>query len=72
MTNSILGRGKILISVWFQQMFIRDYLRFFFSMLSELEVEHREVKGNLWHIKYPIEGDKDKFLVVATTRPETM
>ncbi len=42
------------------------------SALSDLEVEHREVKGHLWHIKYPIEGEKDKFLVVATTRPETM
>ena len=30
-----------------------------------------EVKGNFWHIKYPIEGS-DEFIVVATTRPETM
>ena len=41
------------------------------SALSDLEVEHKEIKGSLWHIKYPIEGDEGEF-VVATTRPETM
>ena len=30
-----------------------------------------ETKGHLWHIKYPIEGS-DEFVIVATTRPETM
>ncbi len=30
-----------------------------------------ETKGHLWHLKYPIEGT-DQFIVVATTRPETM
>ncbi len=42
------------------------------SALSDLEVEHRDVKGHLWHLKYPIEGASETFLVVATTRPETM
>ena len=32
----------------------------------------REAKGHLWHIRYPIEGEPARFLVVATTRPETM
>src|SRR3569623_987870 len=41
------------------------------TAVSDLEVESIEVKGNLWHIKYPIE-DSDQFITVATTRPETM
>jgi len=41
------------------------------TAISDLEVEMHEVKGNLWHFKYPIEGT-DEFIVVATTRPETM
>ncbi len=42
------------------------------TAISDLEVESREVKGNLWYFKYPIEGSADEFIVVATTRPETM
>ena len=41
------------------------------TAISDLEVESREVKGNLWFFKYPIEGS-DEHIVVATTRPETM
>jgi valyl-tRNA synthetase len=41
------------------------------TALSDLEVEHEETQGHLWHIVYPIEG-ADASLVVATTRPETM
>ncbi|WP_163329041.1 valine--tRNA ligase [Desulfurobacterium thermolithotrophum] len=41
------------------------------TALSDLEVEHEEEQGNLWYIKYPIVGE-DGFIVVATTRPETM
>jgi valyl-tRNA synthetase len=41
------------------------------TAISDLEVQQVETKGNLWHIKYPIEGS-DEFIVVATTRPETM
>ena len=43
----------------------------FQSAISDLEVEAREVRGSLWHIRYPIEGT-DEFITVATTRPETM
>jgi valyl-tRNA synthetase len=42
------------------------------TAISDLEVEPREVKGQLWHFKYPIEGQPGRFIVVATTRPETM
>jgi valyl-tRNA synthetase len=41
------------------------------TALSDLEVEHDEKKGHLWHLRYPVLGT-DRFLVVATTRPETM
>jgi valyl-tRNA synthetase len=41
------------------------------TAISDLEVQQVETKGSLWHIKYPIEGS-DEFIVVATTRPETM
>jgi valyl-tRNA synthetase len=41
------------------------------TAISDLEVQQVETKGNLWHIKYPIEGS-DEFVIVATTRPETM
>lgn len=42
------------------------------TAISDLEVQPVEVKGNLWHLRYPIEGEPDRFIVVATTRPETM
>ena len=42
------------------------------TAISDLEVEQREEKGNYWHIKYPIESSKNSYIVVATTRPETM
>jgi len=47
------------------------------TSLSDLELEHEEEKTKLWHIKYPLKSDKglatsDKFIIVATTRPETM
>ncbi|MDX9710061.1 MAG: valine--tRNA ligase [Trichloromonas sp.] len=41
------------------------------TALSDLEVEHEDKKGNLWHLRYPVVGS-DRVLVVATTRPETM
>jgi valyl-tRNA synthetase len=42
------------------------------TAISDLEVEQRETKGHLWHLRYPIEGEVDRFITVATTRPETM
>lgn len=41
------------------------------TAISDLEVDHIQVKGTLYHINYPIDGT-DQFLTVATTRPETM
>jgi valyl-tRNA synthetase len=42
------------------------------TAISDLEVENREIKGSLWYLRYPIEGEAGRFIVVATTRPETM
>ncbi|MCB1176113.1 MAG: valine--tRNA ligase, partial [Leptospiraceae bacterium] len=41
------------------------------TAISDIEVEYKEKKGHLYHIRYPIKGTKD-YIVVATTRPETM
>jgi valyl-tRNA synthetase len=41
------------------------------TVLSDLEVIHEEKQGHLWYIKYPVAGSQE-FLIVATTRPETM
>ena len=41
------------------------------TAISDAEVEYETEKGHLWHLKYPIENS-DKYIVVATTRPETM
>ena len=41
------------------------------TALSDAEVEYTEKPGHLWHLRYPIKGS-DQYLVVATTRPETM
>ena len=42
------------------------------TAISDLEVEQRETDGFLWYIKYPVEGVENKYISVATTRPETM
>src|ERR1700736_2152953 len=42
------------------------------TAISDLEVQQVEVKGHLWHFKYPVEGLINTFITVATTRPETM
>ncbi|MEG2118276.1 MAG: valine--tRNA ligase, partial [Clostridia bacterium] len=41
------------------------------TALSDAEVEYSEQEGNFWHIKYPVKGS-DEFVVIATTRPETL
>ena len=41
------------------------------TALSDLEVEHEEAPGHLWHIRYPVD-ESGESLIVATTRPETM
>jgi valyl-tRNA synthetase len=43
----------------------------FQTAISDIEVQQVELRGSLWHIRYPIEGSGE-FITVATTRPETM
>src|SRR6516165_6170081 len=42
------------------------------TVISDLEVESRETRGSLWHIRYPVADQPGRFVTVATTRPETM
>ena len=42
------------------------------TAVSDLEVENIEIRGHLWHIRYPIEDMPGQFITIATTRPETM
>ena len=42
------------------------------TSISDLEVESEEEQGHLWHFRYPLADEPGQFLVVATTRPETM
>ncbi len=42
------------------------------TALSDLEVEQVEIKGNMHYFRYPIEGQVERFITIATTRPETM
>ncbi|MBU5434220.1 valine--tRNA ligase [Pseudoflavonifractor sp. MSJ-37] len=42
------------------------------TALSDAEVEYKDKPGHLWHLKYPIKGEKGRYVIVATTRPETM
>lgn len=42
------------------------------TAVSDDEIDYATRKGKLWHLRYPLEGKPGEFLVVATTRPETM
>jgi valyl-tRNA synthetase len=50
----------------------------FQTAISDLEVEQKEIKGSLWHFRYPLKGiafnanDPKTYIVIATTRPETL
>ena len=59
--NGLIYRGKRLVN-WCSRCG---------TALSDIEVEYADEKSNLWYIKYPLK-DSDEYVVVATTRPETM
>ena len=42
------------------------------TALSDAEVEYQDKPGYFWHIRYPIQGEEGHYVIVATTRPETM
>ena len=44
----------------------------FLTAISDLEVQPVETKGHLWHLRYPVKNGGGRYVVVATTRPETM
>ena len=65
--DDLIYRGKRLVN-WDPK---------FHTAISDLEVENKDKKGHMWHLRYPLaDGAKttegEEFLVVATTRPETM
>ncbi|MCC6597490.1 MAG: valine--tRNA ligase [Alphaproteobacteria bacterium] len=69
--------GKVFVRLYKEGLIYRDKRLVnwdpkFQSALSDIEVEMREQKGHMWHIRYPVEGETESFIVVATTRPETM
>ena len=42
------------------------------TAISDAEVEYETEAGHLWHFRYPVVGEKGKYIIVATTRPETI
>ena len=42
------------------------------TALSDIEAEHKDTAGKLYHVKYPVQGQPGRFVTVATTRPETL
>lgn len=42
------------------------------TSISDAEVEHMDQEGNFWHINYPVAGEENAFVEIATTRPETL
>lgn len=42
------------------------------TALSDIEVEHEDTPGQLWYVRYPVVGEEDTYLTIATTRPETI
>jgi valyl-tRNA synthetase len=67
---------KVFVMLYREGLIYRDYRLINWcprceTALSDLEVEHKEAKGSLWHIQYPL-SDGSGSIIVATTRPETM
>jgi valyl-tRNA synthetase len=71
-----LAVRKVFVDLYHQDLIYRgDYIINWchrcHTALADLEVEHEERNGHLYHIRYPFTGEKGA-IVVATTRPETM
>jgi valyl-tRNA synthetase len=60
--KGLIYRGKRLIN-WCHRCY---------TAISDIEVEYENEKSNLWYIKYNFTNDKNQYIVVATTRPETI
>ncbi len=69
--------GRVFVTLYREGLIYRDkrlvnWDPVMHTVISDLEVDSRETRGSLWHIRYPIDGESGRFIVVATTRPETM
>lgn len=69
--------GKVFVELYKQNLIYKDKRLVNWdpklgTAISDLEVEQREQNGKYWYIKYPLAEDNEKFVVVATARPETM
>ena len=42
------------------------------TALADIEVEHEMAQGSIWYMRYPVADEPERFVTVATTRPETM
>jgi valyl-tRNA synthetase len=67
---------QVFVSLYDEGLIYRDYFLVnrcphCRTVLSDIEIEHKDLRGKLWHIRYPVEGSAES-VVVATTRPETM
>jgi len=67
---------QVFVSLYEEGLIYRDYFLVnrcphCRTVLSDIEIEHMDLRGKLWHIRYPVEGSEES-VVVATTRPETM
>ncbi len=67
---------QVFVSLYDEGLIYRDYFLVnrcprCRTVLSDIEIEHKDVRGRLWHIRYAVEGLQES-VIVATTRPETM
>jgi valyl-tRNA synthetase len=42
------------------------------TVISDAEVDYKEIDGSFWYVRYPVKGEPGSFVTIATTRPETM
>jgi valyl-tRNA synthetase len=68
--------NQVFVSLYEEGLIYRDYFLVnrcphCRTVLSDIEIEHKDLHGKLWHIRYQVEGAEES-VVVATTRPETM
>jgi valyl-tRNA synthetase len=68
--------NKVFVDLYKEKLIYRDYYLVnrcprCNTVLSDIEIEHKELHSKLYYVKYPLKDSSD-FMVVATTRPETM
>ncbi len=68
---------KVFVSLWekgliYQDVKVINWCPRCQTALADEEAPHHDLQGNLYYLKYPLKENPDKFIIVATTRPETM